>query len=69
MTPEEIQLALMGVQFLIKEVPIVESEIRTLLSKPNPTPQDWSDLRTRVAAATYETLVPNSALNTAPPIA
>jgi hypothetical protein len=68
MTPEEIQLALMGVQFLIKEVPIVEDEIRTLLAKKNPTPEDWTALRTRVAAASYEKLIPNSALNNPPAV-
>lgn len=62
MTPEEINLAIMGVEFLIKEVPEVSAEIKNLLSKPSPTPADWSAMRARVVANTYAKLVPNSAI-------
>lgn len=63
MTPETINLALLGVEFLIKEVPAVEAEIKVLLAKPNPTPADWQALRGRVVAKSYEQLVTNSGLN------
>lgn len=69
MTPEEINLAIMGVEYLVKEYPIVSAELKKLLSKPNPTPQDWADMRAGVLAETYEKLVPNSQLNTPlPPV-
>jgi hypothetical protein len=64
MTPEELNLAIMGVEYLVKEYPVVSAEIKTLMSKPNPTPEDWTALRNRVMAATYASLVPNAALNT-----
>lgn len=64
MTPEELNLAIMGVEYLVKEYPVVSAEIKALMSKPNPTPEDWTAMRARAVAATYESLVPNSALNT-----
>jgi hypothetical protein len=67
MDPATINLALMGVEFLVKEAPEVAAELKSLFSKTEPTPADWNALRARVLAKSYEQLVPNSALNAVPP--
>jgi hypothetical protein len=62
MNPQTLQLALIGVEFIIREYPIVADEIKSLLSQENPTPEDWHQLRARVLAKSYQELVPNTAL-------
>jgi hypothetical protein len=45
MTPEVIQLAVMVLQAAIKAEPIIAAGIHDLLSKNDPTPEDWERLR------------------------
>jgi hypothetical protein len=45
MTPEMIQLAVMVLQAAIKVEPILAQGIRDLLSKNDPTHEDWERLR------------------------
>lgn len=67
MEPEVLNLVIMGIEFVVNEEPTVAAELKAIFSKPNPTPDDWKAMRAAVLAKSYEQLVPNSALNTAPP--
>lgn len=58
----ELQLALVALQEAIKYAPAIADACRELFTKAEPTQEDWDKLRADVAAASYESLVPNSQL-------
>ena len=62
MPPEAIQLGLFILEEAIKNEPAIAAEIRELLKKNDPTPEDWAALRARVASKTYRDYVPATAL-------
>lgn len=62
MTPEIISLILFGVQELVKRAPALATEFQALFASGNPTAEQWDALRARVAAKSYEELVPNTFL-------
>ena len=58
MPPQALQLAFFLIEEGIKLEPSIAAEIQALLSKANPTPQDWQLLRARVLAKSYESYDP-----------
>jgi hypothetical protein len=68
MPPQALALALFIIEEGIKLEPAIAAEIQSLLAKPDPGPEDWALLRSKVASKKYEDYVPESAL-VAPPVA
>lgn len=62
MGAELIPLVIFGLQEAIKYAPALAEEIRVLLSKGDPTPEDWLALQQKYATKTYEQYVPESGL-------
>jgi hypothetical protein len=62
MPPQAISLALFILQEAVTYGPELYADLAALFSKPDPTPEDWEALRSKVLAQTYAQLVPNSAL-------
>lgn len=62
MPPEAIQLGLFVIEEAIKNEPAIAAEIRSLLTKADPTPADWAALRARVQSKSYKDFVPASQL-------
>lgn len=60
MNPATIALIIGLVEELIKDSPAIYAELQTILSNPNPTPQDWLDLKSRVLSESFELLAPNA---------
>jgi len=58
----DIATILQLVGFAIAEEPKVEQAIRNVLTKPNPTPDDWQAEGDAWRANTYNKLVPDSQL-------
>lgn len=66
MPPQLLSLIIFGVQQLIAHAPEIAAEISALLTKTEPTADDWKALHDKVAAKSYRDYVPASAL---PPVA
>lgn len=62
MPPQAVSLALFIIEEGIKLEPELANAVRSLLSKNDPSPQDWADLRTTVMAKSYRDYVPATAL-------
>lgn len=62
MTPQALQLALFVLEAAIRAEPAVAAEIQNLLSKDNPTAEDWTTLRARIERKSYRDYVPASLL-------
>jgi hypothetical protein len=69
MPPQVIQLAFFVLQEAIRIEPALAEDIRALLSKTDPTSEDWDALRARVQGESYAELVPATALPPEPPTA
>lgn len=50
------------VQELIKDTPALIKDFQEIFSKPNPTPDDWEALRTKVKTKGYRDYVPDTQL-------
>ena len=53
-------------QKAIELEPVIADEIKTLLNKGNPTPEDWQALHDKYAGQTFEQLAPFAAANLSP---
>ncbi len=61
MPPQAISLGLFVVEEAIKDAPELAADIQELLSKPNPTHDDWEALRAKWSKS-YRDYVPDSQL-------
>jgi len=52
-----VQYVILGVEEAVKIVPGLIDDLRKLFAKPDPTPQDWADLRAKIAAKQYSDYV------------
>jgi len=48
------------VQWAVEEEPKVQAALQDILTKKDPTVDDWNALKAKYAAMQYSTLVPNS---------
>jgi len=48
------------VQWAVEEEPKVQAALQDILTKKDPTVDDWNALKSKYAAMQYSTLVPNS---------
>lgn len=62
MNPALVQLAIFALSEAIKQYPHIAADIRAVLSKENPTAEDWQALHDRIAATDYFKYVPASTL-------
>lgn len=62
MNPAMLALILQLVEEAVVLTPGIVEDLKTIFSKPNPTPEDWAALRTKVLAKSYADYVPASAL-------
>lgn len=62
MSPATLALIIQLVEAAITEAPDVYSELQSIFSKPNPTPEDWQALRTKVLSESFESLAPDAPL-------
>lgn len=51
------------VEEAIKLYPSIADEIKAITSKPNPTPEDWFALKSRIMAMDFATLAPDVKLS------
>lgn len=51
------------VEEAIKLYPSIAEEIKAITSKPDPTPEDWMVLKSRIMAMDFATLAPDVKLN------
>lgn len=65
MPPQAVQLAIFLIQQLITHEPEIAAEIKALLTKADPTDDEWKALHDKVIAKGYRDYVPASAL---PPV-
>jgi DNA polymerase III subunit gamma/tau len=66
MPPQALSLVFFLLEEAIKNEPAIADEVRSLLNKADPTPEDWALLRANVRDKTYAQYVPASALAAAP---
>ena len=62
MPPQALELSLFILEEAIKAAPAIAEDLRAMLAKPDPTPEDWALLRARITAKTYRDYVPSTAL-------
>ena len=62
MNPATVQLILFCLELAVEEFPALKADVQQLMAKENPTPQDFADLRAKVAAEGYGQFVPDSAI-------
>lgn len=62
MPPQALALAFFIIEEAIKLEPAIAAEIQSLLAKGDPTADDWTALRAKIATKTYADYVPASAL-------
>jgi hypothetical protein len=62
MNPAMLALIISLVEEAIKLEPAVQAMLTSILSKSNPVPQDWIDLKAAVLAKNYKDYVPDSGL-------
>jgi hypothetical protein len=62
MNPAFLQLAVFAISEGIKAYPQIKADIQAILSKENPTPEDWNALHAKIASESYFKFVPGSAL-------
>jgi hypothetical protein len=62
MPPEAINMGLFVIEEAIKEAPALYAEIKSIFTKGDPTPDDWTALRAKVSAKSYGDYVPQSAI-------
>lgn len=60
MNPATIALVIGLIEEAIKEEPAIAAELQALFSKPNPTPEDWQALRTKVLSQSFEQIAPDA---------
>lgn len=57
MNPQAIALALFILEQAIKEGPGLAADLAALFGKPDPTAEDWADLRAKILAKSYDDYV------------
>ena len=57
------------VEEAVKITPGLVTAFEEIFSRPNPSPDDWAELRAKVAAGSYADYVPKSDLNQPPLVA
>ena len=62
MNPAVIALIMGLVEMAIKYEPVIQKELSDILSKKDPTPEDWAALKARVLATPFESLAPDAKL-------
>ena len=62
MSPAALGLLVGLVEEAVKDAPALVAEFRSIFSKPEPTPQDWLDLKTTVQAESFSVLAPDAKL-------
>jgi len=62
MSPALISVIIFAVQEAIKHAPGLVTDLRTILSKSEPTDEDWDELRKKVASKGYYDYVPASSI-------
>lgn len=50
----------------VKSYPQLAEELKAIFSKPEPTPEDWLALRTKVLSQSFESLAPHATLPAEP---
>lgn len=61
-----IALIVSMVEELVKIAPGVVTDIQTVLSKPQATPDDWQAIKDKVLAKRYEDFVPDTQIGKPP---
>ncbi len=62
MNPALLALVLQLIEFVIKEEPAVEAELKAIFSKAEVTPADWNMLRAKILAQSFTALAPDAKL-------
>jgi plasmid maintenance system antidote protein VapI len=62
MTPTTIALIIGLLEEAIKVSPAIAAELKTIFAKPDPTPQDWLNLKSKVLGQSFESLAPDAVL-------
>lgn len=65
MSPATINIIIAAIRViseLLKELPALKKSVLEILSKEDPSPSDWDQLRARIAAKNYEDFVPDTAI-------
>lgn len=65
MTSQQNALVIALVEEAVKDTPALITEFQTIFSVANPSPADWTALRTKVASESYEQYVPGTSI---PPV-
>lgn len=60
MNPAVLNLIISFVELAIKEAPAIRAELQAILSKNNPTPDDWLNLKAKIQLQTFESLAPDA---------
>lgn len=60
MSPATLSLIIGLVELAIKEAPTIRTDLQTILSKTDPTPADWFELKAKVLAESFESLAPDA---------
>ena len=63
MTPIEVQFFIFLAEKLIAEAPTIAAEVKSILGKSNPTPDDWQQLKDKIAGENFSDLAPHAAAN------
>ena len=63
MNPAMIALILSLVEEAVKVYPTISADLAAIFSKPNPSPDDWLALRSKVLAMKFEEIAPDAKLN------
>jgi hypothetical protein len=66
MPPQAISLAIFLIEQAVQQSPAIYAQIQKLCTKTNPTPDDWSELRAKVAEHSYRDFVPGTAIPSGP---
>lgn len=62
MSPTTIALIISLVEEAIKISPAIAAELQAIFAKPQPTAQDWLNLKIKVLAQSFESLAPDAVL-------
>ena len=63
MPPQALSLALFIIEEGIKNYPAIKADVQKLMTKADPTPEDWHELRAKVSEKSYRDYVPTTTLS------
>lgn len=62
MDPATIQAAIFGIEEVVKIFPQIKADLVEIFTKKDATPEDFNNLRLKVASESYRNFVPGTAL-------